>query len=171
VSEQENVMEIPETSQQPDHGPAHPEAPHGRTFPVRIDGQHVLLHEQLPTGEDLLAAVDKRPCAYELTQILQHDQKRVVAPDETVDLALPGVDRFFTAHKEVVTITIDGDPYEILRGERAVADILAKVGKTPDSYALLEEKDGPPLPLPSDQPVLIEGCEIFHTQVQSGGSS
>ena len=30
-------MEIPETSQQPDHRPAHPEAPHGRTFPVRID--------------------------------------------------------------------------------------------------------------------------------------
>ena len=164
-------MEIPEISQQPDHGPAHPEAPHGRTFPVRIDDQHVLLHEQLPNGEDLLASVDKRSCAYELIQILQHDQKRVIAPHETVDLALPGVDRFFTAHKEMVTITIDDNPYEISRGERAVAEILAKVGKTPDSYALLEEKDGPPLPLPSDQPVPIEGCEVFHTQVQSGGSS
>src|SRR5262245_18712419 len=164
-------MEIPDTSKHGDHEPAHPEAPHGRTFPVRIDDDHILLHEQRPTGQDLLAAVDKRPCAYELIEILQHDQKRVIAPDETVDLGLPGVDRFFTVHKEIVTITIDGDPYQIPRGERAVADILGKVGKTPDSYALLEEKDGPPLPLPSNQPVLIEGCEIFHTQVQSGGSS
>jgi hypothetical protein len=164
-------MEIPDISEHGAHGSAHPEAPHGRTFPVRIDDDHLLLHEQRPSGEDLLAAVDKRPCAYELIQILRQDQKRVIASDETVDLGLPGVDRFVTVHKEIVTITIDGDPYEIPRGERTVADILSKVGKTPDSYALLEEKDGPPLPLPSDQPVLIEGCEIFHTQVQSGGSS
>ena len=164
-------MEFPETSQHDDHGPAHLEAPHGRTFPVRIDDDHVLLHEQHPTGEDLLAAVDKRPCAYQLTQILQHGEKRVIGPDDTVDLGSPGVDRFFTVHKEIVTITIDGDRYEIPRGDRTVDGILSKVGKTSDSYALLEEKDGPPLPLPSNQPVPIEGCEIFHTQVQSGGSS
>lgn len=164
-------MEIPETSHHSDHGPAHPETPHGRTFPVRIDDDQVLLHEQLPSGEDLLAAVQKRSCAYELIQILKHDQKQVIAPDISVDLGLPGVERFFTVHKKIVTITIDGDPYEIPRGDRTVSDILGKVGKTPDSYALLEEKDGPPLPLPSNQPVPIEGCEIFHTQVQSGGSS
>ncbi|MEQ1871192.1 MAG: multiubiquitin domain-containing protein [Vicinamibacterales bacterium] len=163
-------MEIPDISEHGDHRPAHPGAPHGKTFPVRID-DHLLLHEQRPSGEDLLATVDKRPCAYELIQILQHDQKRVIAPGETVDLGLPGVDKFFTVHKENVTITIDGDLYEIPRGDRTVADILGKVGKTPDSYALLEEKDGPPLPLPSNQPVPIQGCEIFHTQVQSGGSS
>ena len=45
------------------------------------------------------------------------------------------------------------------------------MGKTPDTYALLEEKDGPPLPLPANQPVDIQGCEVFHFQVQSGGSS
>jgi Multiubiquitin len=170
VPEQENAMEIPESSQHGDHGPAHPEAP-GRTFPVRIDDEHVLLHEQHPTGEDLLETVDKRSCAYVLIQILQHDEKRTIGPDETVDLGAPGTDRFITVDKQIVTITIDGDPYEIQRGERTVAEILEKVGKTPDSYALLEEKDGPPLPLPSNQPVPIAGCEIFHTQVQSGGSS
>lgn len=164
-------MEIPETSPQGDRGSAHVEAPQGRTFPVRIDDNHILLHEQRPTGQDLLEAVEKRPCAYDLIQIQQHDQKRVIAPEQTVDLGLPGLDRFVTLHKAIVTITIEGDPYEIPRGEHTVADILSKVEKTPDSYALLEEEDGPPLPLPSNQPVLIEGCEIFHTQVQSGGSS
>jgi Multiubiquitin len=155
----------------PADGPAHPEAPLGRIFPVRIDDQHVLLHEQHPTGEDLLEAVHKRACAYALIQLLKHDEKRTVAPDETVDLAAPGDNRFITVHKDIVVITIDGDPYEIPRGARTVAEILDKVGKSPDAYAVLEENDGPPLPLPSNQPVPIEGCEIFHTQVQSGGSS
>ena len=74
-----------------------------------------------------------------------------------------------------MTIFINGDdrpdPYQIERGDRTVAEILAKVGQTRDGYVLLEEKDGPPLPLPPNQPVKIHGCEIFHTQPQSGGSS
>jgi hypothetical protein len=52
-----------------------------------------------------------------------------------------------------------------------VAEILAKVGQTPDGYVLLEEKNGPPMPLPPDRPVKIHGCEVFHSQPQSGGSS
>jgi hypothetical protein len=36
---------------------------------------------------------------------------------------------------------------------------------------LMEEKDGPPLPLPPNLPVKIRGCETFHSQAQSGGSS
>jgi len=164
-------METPDASQQGDQDLVHPEAPHGRTFPVQIDDQHVLLHEQHPSGEDLLEAVGKRSCAYALLQLLKHDEERTIAPDETVDLGAPGADKFRTVHKQIVTITIDGDPYEIQRGDRTVAEILGKVGKTPDSYALLEEMDGPSLPLPSTLPVPIEGCEVFHTQVQSGGSS
>ena len=164
-------MDIPETSQHGDHGVAHPEPPHGRTFPVRIDEEHVLLHEQHPTGEDLLEAVDKRPCAYALIQLLRHDEQRTIPPHDRVDIGAPSADRFVTVHKEIVSITIDGDPYEIQSGNRTVAEILDKVGKTPDAYALLEEKDGPPLPLPANQPVDIQGCEIFHFQVQSGGSS
>jgi hypothetical protein len=162
-------METVETSPHDDRGGAHPS--HGRTFPVRIDDDHVLLQEQNPTGEGLLAAVNKRPCAYALIQILKHGEKRTVAADDKVDLGAPGTDRFITTHKDMVTISINGDPYVIQRGDRTVTEILAKVDQTPESYALLEEKDGPPLPLPSNQLVSVEGCETFHTQVQSGGSS
>ena len=47
-------MEIPDISRTRRPRPAHSGAPHGRTFPVRIDDDHVLLHEQRPSGEDLL---------------------------------------------------------------------------------------------------------------------
>ena len=47
-----------------------------------------------------------------------------------------------------MTIFINGDPYPIERGERTVAQILTKVGESPEGYILMEEKDGPPLPLP-----------------------
>jgi hypothetical protein len=52
-----------------------------------------------------------------------------------------------------------------------VKEILEKVNETPEGYILLEEKNGPPMPLPADKPVRIRGCEVFHTQAQSGGSS
>jgi hypothetical protein len=88
-----------------------------------------------------------------------------------VDLRKRGLRGFITAYKEIVTIFINGEPYPIERGDRTVAQILTKVGETPEGYILLEEKDGPPLPLPVDAPIPIRGCETFHSQVQTGGSS
>ena len=67
----------------------------------------------------------------------------------------PGLKGFITAHKEMVTIFINDAPYRIERGERTVAEILAKVGQTPEGYVLLEEKKGPPMPLPPDRPVIM----------------
>jgi hypothetical protein len=147
--------------------------PHGKTYRVRIDGETVKVHTPCPTGEELLHKVDKRPCAFELIAEFHHHENRVIEPHETVDLRQHGLRGFITAHKEIVTIFIGGPehPYKIERGEHTVAQILAKVGKTPEGYVLLEEKGGPPLPLPPNIPVNICGCEMFYTQPQSGGSS
>ncbi len=145
--------------------------PHTTTYHVHIDGDNIDVHEQHPSGEALLGLVGKKSCAFELIAEFKHHENDVIEPQETVDLADQHLKRFITAHKEIVTIYIEGDPYAIERGQRTVAEILGKVGKTPDAYALLEEKDGPPLPLPANQPVDIQGCEVFHYQVQSGGSS
>lgn len=147
------------------------ERPPHHEYHVRIDGEMVEVETRYPTGKQLLDKVGKRPCAFELIEELQHHENDVVEPDETVDLEKHGLKGFITAHKEVVTIFIDGNPYSIDRGERTVSEILAKVGETAEGYVLLEEKSGPPLPLPPDQPVNIFGCEIFHSQVQSGSSS
>jgi hypothetical protein len=147
------------------------EVPHAREYLVHIDGEKVTVDTAYPTGEMLLSKVGKRPCAFELIEEFVHHENCVVEPDEAVNLHKHGLKGFITAHKEIVTISINGDPYQIERGERTVAEILSKVGQTPEGYILLEEKDGPPMPLPPDLPVTICGCEVFHSQVQSGGSS
>lgn len=145
--------------------------PHAKSYRVPIDGKKVKVKTPTPTGEELLKLVDKRPCAYELIEEFVHHKNDVVEPNETVDLRREGLKGFITAHKEIVTIFIDGPGYPIERGKRTVAEILSKVGKNPEGYILLEEKNGPPLPLDENKPVEIVGCEIFHTQVQTGGSS
>lgn len=147
--------------------------PHAEVFKVPIDCERVRIATQHPTGELLLSRVHKRPCAFELIAEFTHCENQVIEPGETVDLRQHGLRGFITAHKETVTIFIGGPehPYQIERGERTVAQILGKVDKTPEGYVLLEEKDGPPLPVPPNMPVTITGCEMFFTQPQSGGSS
>jgi len=147
------------------------EVPHAAVYRVRIDGEPVKVETARPTGELLLSKVGKRPCAFELIEEFVHHDNDVVEPGEEVDLRKHGLKGFITAHKEIVTIFINDAPYPIERGDRTVAEILSKVGQSPDGYVLLEEKDGPPLPLPPNRPVKIRGCEVFHTQPQSGGSS
>lgn len=147
------------------------EIPHAKAYHVRIDGEKVRIDTAHPTGNLLLSKVGKRPCAFELIEEFVHHENDVVEPGESVDLRKHGLKGFITAHKEIVEISINGDPFNIERGNRTVAEILSKVGQTTEGYILLEEKNGPPLPLPPNVPVKIRGCEIFHSQTQSGGSS
>jgi hypothetical protein len=147
------------------------EVPHAKAYHIYIDGEIFKIDTPCPTGELLLGKVGKRPCAFELIEEFVHQENCVVEPDEAVNLRKHGLKGFITAHKEVVTIFINDRPHQIERGERTVAEILSEVGQNPDGYILLEEKNGPPMPLPPNLPVTICGCEMFHSQVQSGGSS
>jgi hypothetical protein len=154
-----------------DHSQRGEDIPHGKVYLVRIDGETVRIDTPQPTGELLLGKVKKHPCAFELIEEFCDGKNDVVEPDEEVDLRRKGLKGFITAHREIVGIFIDGGSYTILRGERTVAEILDKVKKTSAGYVLLEEKQGPPMPLPPNQPVKIHGCEVFFTQPQSGASS
>lgn len=154
-----------------EHAEQQREVPDAKVYRVRIDCEIVKVHTATPTGEQLLAKVEKRSCAYELIAEFVHHRNEVVEPGETIDLRKRGLKGFITAHKEIVTIFINDKPYPIERGARTVAEILKIVGQTPETHILLEEKDGPPLPLPPNRPVKIHGCEVFHSQVQTGGSS
>lgn len=143
---------------------------HGE-FCARIDGRQVHFDTAHPTGEELLNKVGKRSCAFALIEELRHHHNDVVEPGERVNLTKHELKGFITAHKEIVTISINGDPYTVERGNKTVAAILAIVGQAPDSYVLFEENDGAPLPLPPDAHVKVHGCEVFHSQVKNGASS
>ena len=147
------------------------EVPHASRYKVSIDGEKFVVGTSQPTGRELLHLVGKRPCAFELIEENAHHENDVIEPDEKVDLRKHGLKGFITAHKEIVTIFIEEAPYQIERGNRTVAEILAKVGKTPDGYILLEEKGEALVPVPEDHPIKIFGCEQFFVQVKSGGSS
>jgi len=147
------------------------EVPIAAVYHVRIDGRDFPINTVDPTGAMLLEKVGRRPCAFELIEELVHNDNHVIEPEERVNLRKKGLKGFITAEKELVTIFINGPGYKIERGERTVAEILDKVKETTEGYVLLEEKQGPPIPLPPDRPVKVEGCEVFHTQPQSGGSS
>jgi hypothetical protein len=161
----ENEIDIRE------HADRGQEVPLGKLYRVRIDAETVKVDTAHPTGELLLSKVHKRPCAFELIAEFVHHENAVIEPAEVVDLRKHGLKGFITAHKEIVTIFINDKPYEIERGDHTVAEILDKVGQNPDAFILLEEKGGPPMPIPPKQPIKISGCEVFYSQPQSGGSA
>jgi hypothetical protein len=144
-------------------------APHAKIYWVHINGEKVKIETPHPTGDVLLKAANKQPCAFELIAEFIHHESEVVEPSESVDLRQHGLKGFITAHKEVVTIFIGGKPYTIERGERPVAEILLKAGLTSAGYDLYDDKTG--LPLPAGQAVNIHGCEEFIAQVRGGASS
>ncbi|WP_158412968.1 multiubiquitin domain-containing protein [Holophaga foetida] len=145
--------------------------PHAPFYRVVIDGEKYRVETSTPTGKALLNLAGKIPCNFDLIAEFAHHENDVIDPDEVIDLRTRGLKGFITAHKEIVTIFVQSDPYRIERGGRTVAEILALVGKTPDGYILLQEKNGPPVPVPEDRPVSICGGELFFVQVKSGGSS
>jgi len=69
-----------------------------------------------------------------------------------------------------VTIFINDKPYQIERASGQWRRSSPKSMK-PRRDTSCWRKNGPPLPLAPDIPVKICGCEIFHSQVQAGGSS
>jgi hypothetical protein len=145
--------------------------PHGQRYRVRVDGDNYEIDTARPSEAALLALVNKRECAFELIEELRDRENYVVEPGETIDLHKPGLKGFITAHRAIVTIKLENIDYFIERGPHTVAQILALAGKTPDAYDLLEEIDGPPMPVPENRIVEIQGCEVFYYQVKSGGSS
>jgi hypothetical protein len=154
------------------------DVPRAKAYHVLIDGERFKIDTDSPTVGALLEMVGKRSCSYELIEELAHHDNYVLEPHETVNLRKRGLKGFITAHKDWVTVFFgDGDDrkaFKIERGERTVAEIMAlpKDEKTPASYDLyIEEGDEPPALLPDNLPVKVCGCEVFHVQAKTGGSS
>jgi hypothetical protein len=156
--------------------PAGPDAhkPHAETYVVLINEESYRVSSPQLYGRELLVLAGERPCRYRLIQLQRGHMEAVILPEEPVDLTLPGAERFRTEVKELVTIYINHDgrnlTVDLRPGEYTALQIKDEAG-IPDGYMLFSKQTGPPLPLPDERKIEIEGCEAFLTQVSGGGAS
>lgn len=74
--------------------------PHAHKYRIRIDKAHYVVDVQHMTGEQILGLAGKSSTGWLLSEKV-HGQMRPVAPNQTVDFAAHGVERFATIPKEV----------------------------------------------------------------------
>jgi len=124
-----------------------------RGYDIRIDDQAFTLHDPAPTGQELLAKVGRDPDRFFLTLVLAGEPDRLVAPDETVDLTAPGIEQFALVSKlRYYSFAIDEEAFSIENPEPTGRELLALVGKAPETHLLN-------LNLPNQDDVLIGADE------------
>ena len=126
-----------------------------------ITGKEVRELGNIPDEEEIFLAI-KRPWEDEL-----------VKDNNTVDLARPGLEHFFSKkHNEekLVSIHVNNIERKISRGKHAVSEI-KNVGEVPASHELEEVIGGKLSPLDDTAIVLIKGSEQFFSHVRDGSSS
>ncbi|MFM0011512.1 multiubiquitin domain-containing protein [Paraburkholderia sediminicola] len=74
--------------------------PHGHRYRIRIDKVHYVVDVSHMTGEQILGLAGKSSAGWLLSEKVG-GQMRPVAPNQTVDFAAHGVERFATIPKEV----------------------------------------------------------------------
>ena len=74
--------------------------PRHRRYRIRIDREKYLVETRVITGRQILELVGKSYHEWALNRKLPDARRVRVAPDETVDLAEPGVERFETVRKQ-----------------------------------------------------------------------
>lgn len=85
-----------------------------KSFRVKIDGEFFSFDDPIVTGTQLLNAAKKRPMdEYLLFQRLKDGQFEEIRLEESVDLTLPGLERFITFRSgESFRLTVDGRRFE-----------------------------------------------------------
>ena len=76
------------------------EIPHARSYKIRVDRQHYVIHSPTITGRQILAEAGKTPETHKLYQHKKGHQPEQIGPDHVVDLRAHGVERFTTMPKD-----------------------------------------------------------------------
>lgn len=75
--------------------------PRGRKYLLSIDGRTHLVEEDNVTGRQLLDLAEKQPADdYVVILLIWDGENEVVGPDDNVDLARRGIERFITGRKD-----------------------------------------------------------------------
>ena len=78
-----------------------------RRFAVQIEEARLELAQRHMTGSQILQAAGKSSDDYALVQILPGEVDRFIAPDQTIDLAMAGVEKFSTPLLEEIAIIVN----------------------------------------------------------------
>lgn len=106
-AETEEALELVELEE---HSKKHgTPAPPARRYAFRVDKQRVVVDTPKITGAEILAHVAKTPAEFKLYQHKRGHQPVLIAPDQTVNLREPGVERFTTMPKDT-TEGLEGPP-------------------------------------------------------------
>lgn len=106
-------------------------------YEVRIDEQTFQLPHPEPTGRELLALVGKSPEKYLLTLVIPNEPDRLVAPDETISIQAPGAEQFaLVARERFYSLRVDEQAFSIPNPAPTGRELLALVGKSPDTHLL-----------------------------------
>ena len=105
-------MESPEHAERTSEGivPAATGGPH-RAYQIRIDCEEVTVHEQHLTGAELLAAVGKRSCAFELIAEFTHCENDVIEPFREVGT----IEAFSESYEHSKLGDLDHEFYELVK--------------------------------------------------------
>lgn len=74
--------------------------PHARSYKIRVDRQHYVVHSPIITGREILALAGKTPETHKLYQHKRGHQPEQISPEHEVDLKGHGVERFTTMPKD-----------------------------------------------------------------------
>jgi hypothetical protein len=76
------------------------EIPHARSYKIRVDRQHYVVHSHTINGRQILALAGKAPETFKLYQHRRGHQPEQIGPDHVVDLRVHCVERFTTMPKD-----------------------------------------------------------------------
>ena len=83
-----------------DYGKRVEPAPKGCAYRIRIDRERFVVHAYTITGRELLELAQKTPIGQYMVFQKVRGQMEEVAPDDTVDLTQPGIERFVTLPRD-----------------------------------------------------------------------
>ena len=108
------IVEIVELEEHARHHHREP-APHARHYAFRVDKSRCVVDHARIEGEAILGKVGKTSAGYKLYQHRRGHQPIQIAPNKTVDLREPGVERFTTMPKDTTEGLETGLPTRAFR--------------------------------------------------------
>ena len=142
--------------------------PRGKAFRVRINDEHFIIRDAVPTGRQLLDAAGKSPTEnYLIYLILPNRELEGLRLDETVDLWKKGIERFLVFEGDrAFFFVLDGRRLEWGAPAITVLELKRLAGFDPATHGVwLERTDEPDLLIADDASADLaeDGVERFRT--------